>query len=427
KLVELLKDKESRVRYFAALSLGKLKHGPAFEPLCQMLAENNDKDPILRHGGVMGLTGCAEVKQLADKAGHGSSAVRVGALLALRRQKSPEIARFLADGDHSIVLEAARAIHDVPIEGAFPALADLITKRQFKDRNILSRVVNAQYRLGKSENARALAAFAAAKDVPEAGRKDAIDALAEWGHPNAKDRVLNLWRPLPDRSSDDARGAIAAVATQLVKDSPAGVQEMVAKAISNLSIKDAGEPLFQLAMNDKASTGARVAAIQALASLKDGRLPQIAKLAVSDKDSRVRNEGLQALAGADPGAAVKVIGEIIVNGGRAERQSALVALTQIKRPEAHALLNSLMDALIAGKAPATVQLDIYEAARRADTQELKEKIAKYKASLPAEDPMAQYRMSLEGGDEDKGRKIFREKAEVQCLRCHKAEIGDSLV
>jgi quinoprotein glucose dehydrogenase len=82
---------------------------------------------------------------------------------------------------------------------------------------------------------------------------------------------------------------------------------------------------------------------------------------------------------------------------------------------------------LAGKAPATVQLDIYEAAGRAGTPELKEKIAKYNAGLPADDPLAQYRMSLDGGDADRGRRIFREKAEVQCLRCHKCEIGDSLV
>ncbi|MHA3770365.1 PVC-type heme-binding CxxCH protein [Verrucomicrobiota bacterium sgz303538] len=427
KLVELLKDKESRVRCFAALSLGKLGHQPAFEPLCQMLAENNDQDPILRHGAVMGLVGCANAQQLASKAGHGSPAVRVGALLALRRLNSPEVAKFLTDGDQSIVLEAARAIHDVPIEPAFPALASLAGNKNIKDNNILSRAINAQYRLGKAENAKALVALAADNAFPEAARKDAIDALSEWGHPNAKDRVLNLWRPLPDRGADDARTAMAASAPQLVKDSPAGVQEVVAKAISRLSIKDAGEPLFQLASNDKASTGARVAAIQALASLKDARLPQIAKLAVTDKDSKVRSEGLQALAGSDPAAAVKVIGDIVINGGRAERQSALVALTQIKSPEAKGLLNNLMDALIAGKAPATVQLDILEAAKRADTPELKDKIAKYQASLPTDDPLAQYRIALEGGDEDRGRKIFREKAEVQCLRCHKNEIGDSQV
>jgi quinoprotein glucose dehydrogenase len=36
-------------------------------------------------------------------------------------------------------------------------------------------------------------------------------------------------------------------------------------------------------------------------------------------------------------------------------------------------------------------------------------------------------VALQGGDEERGRKIFREKAETQCLRCHKNEIGDSLV
>jgi quinoprotein glucose dehydrogenase len=427
KLVGLLKDKENRVRFFAALSLGKLQHAGAFEPLCQMLAENNDRDPVLRHGGVMGLSGCANAQQLAGKTGHGSAAVRAGALLALRRQKSPEIGKFLADGDQSIVLEAARAIHDVPIEGAMPTLAELIVNKAAKAPNILSRVVNAHYRLGKGDNAKALATFAADKAVPEVARRDAVDALAEWGRPDAKDRVLNLWRPLPDRGADDARAALSGAAAKLLDEGPASVQERVARAIAKLSIKDAGEPLFRLASNEKASTGARVAAIQAMASLKDARLPQIAKIAVSDNDARVRSEGLQALAGADPGAAVKVIGEIVVNGGRSERQGALAALTQIKSPEANQLLNSLMDALVAGKAPATVQLDIYEAARRADTPELKEKMARYKAGLPSDDPLAQYRISMEGGDADRGRKIFREKTEVQCLRCHKCEIGDSQV
>ncbi len=38
-----------------------------------------------------------------------------------------------------------------------------------------------------------------------------------------------------------------------------------------------------------------------------------------------------------------------------------------------------------------------------------------------------YRLSLVGGDVERGRKVFREKAETQCLRCHKCEIGDSPV
>ncbi len=95
KLTALLKDKESRVRYFAAMGICKVAYKAAFEPVCALLAENNDKDPILRHGGVMALTSIATPQQLASKTADPSAAVRVGAVLALRRQKSPEIARFL--------------------------------------------------------------------------------------------------------------------------------------------------------------------------------------------------------------------------------------------------------------------------------------------------------------------------------------------
>ena len=36
-------------------------------------------------------------------------------------------------------------------------------------------------------------------------------------------------------------------------------------------------------------------------------------------------------------------------------------------------------------------------------------------------------MALAGGNVERGRKTFREKAETQCLRCHKCETGDSVV
>jgi quinoprotein glucose dehydrogenase len=74
-----------------------------------------------------------------------------------------------------------------------------------------------------------------------------------------------------------------------------------------------------------------------------------------------------------------------------------------------------------------VQLDVLDAARRANTDELNGKLKQYEAALPANDPLAPFRVALAGGDVERGRRIFREKAEVQCLRCHKAEIGDSLV
>ena len=427
KLVELLKDGSKRVQFFAALGLGKLGQKNAVDALFKVLAENNDEDPILRHGAVMGLAGCATPQQLTAKTGDGSAAVKYGAIVALRRLKSPEVKAFLNDGNEEVVLEAARAINDVPINEAMPALAALVGKAGVINSNTLSRVINANYRLGTRANADALASFAANSGAPETGRKEALDALASWANPDAKDRVMNLWRPLPGRPATDAAAAAGIAVPKLLLDSPQSVQEMAANLAAKLSLGNVGEPLLKLASNDNASSGARIAALKALASLKDNRLGQAAKSAVTAKDPKVRSEGLQALAVQDPAAAVKVIGDIIRSGNPEEKQGAVLALTQLKRPEANALLTELMDKLIDGSAPAEIQLDVYEAAKKADTSELKDRVAKYKASYKPGDDLANYRLSLAGGDEERGRKIFREKAEVQCLRCHKAEIGDSIV
>ena len=75
----------------------------------------------------------------------------------------------------------------------------------------------------------ALAGLAADNSASEDARKDALDALGAWANPNAKDRVLNLWRPLPPRDDRDAVAAVKQTLPALLKDAPAGVEEMAAK------------------------------------------------------------------------------------------------------------------------------------------------------------------------------------------------------
>jgi hypothetical protein len=130
--------------------------------------------------GVMGLTGCADPEELVAKSGDGNVSVKVGAVLALRRQKSPQIATFLRDADRSIVLETARAIYDAPIEGALPALAEVLSDLRMTNQHVVLRAVNAHYRLGKPENAQALAEYAANAGARESGRREALTVLAAW-------------------------------------------------------------------------------------------------------------------------------------------------------------------------------------------------------------------------------------------------------
>ena len=426
KLIGLLKDAYPRTRFYAAIALGKTGYKPAVEPLCTMLAENADKDPILRHAAVMGLTGCADAAALVAKATHPDTAVRGGAVVALRRLKSPLIAAFLKDADKTVVLEAARAIYDLPIPEAMPALAALATEKRLTDRNLLLRVVNAHYRLGQPANAKVLATLAADNTAQEAARKEALTVLGAWANPAPKDRLLYLWRPLPNRNVDDATAALTPVISTILANGAGAVQESAATTAAKLGLHGASDALLAIVANDKAGKSSRIEALRALAKMKDARLAQAAKEAITDRDPKLRAEGLKALVASDPAAALKTIAEVLSSGASAaEKQGAVAALAESRTPEAEKLIGGLMDDLSAGKLVPEVQLDVYEAARKRPG--LASKIQQWTAAIPKGDDLAKYRLSEYGGDPDRGRKLFREHPTVQCFKCHKCEGGDSLV
>lgn len=133
-LIGLLKSGPPRAKVIAAMALGKLGDPKALAPVAQMLRDNADKDAYLRHAGIMALTWIAEKNfdQVMALAMDSSSSVRLAVIVALRRLEKPEIARFLTDEEPRLVLEAARAINDVPIPAAQPPLAGLIEKDTWK-------------------------------------------------------------------------------------------------------------------------------------------------------------------------------------------------------------------------------------------------------------------------------------------------------
>ena len=82
-------------------------------------------------------------------------------------------------------------------------------------------------------------------------------------------------------------------------------------------------------------------------------------------------------------------------------------------------LSSWLDRLLVGQVPAEIQLDLIEAASRRTEPEFRQKLEKYQSSKPRGDSMAAYREVLSGGDALRGMSVFANKAEVECLRCHK--------
>ncbi len=427
RLAALLADAEPRVRFFAAQALAHVGGKETVAPVLAMLRDNADRDPYLRHAGVMALGAVKDPAALLAAAGDASPAVRRAVLLALRRRHSPEVARFLTDSEPSLVLEAARAIYDLPIEPALPQLAALIKNPRLPDA-LGYRVLNANFRLGKVENAAALAQFAARSEASEKLRVEALKELADWAKPAGRDRVMGLWRPLPPRSADVAAALRPALGG--VFSGPDKVRREAARLAVKLGIKEVGPVLLATASDATRPAQARVEALRGLAALKDERLGRAMELALKDAEPRVRNEGRRLLAQARPAEALASLAKALSTGPTAERQGAFAVLAEMKGPRAGELLAYWLDRLLKGEVEPAVRLDLVEAAARRTEQAVKDKLARYEASAKG-GPVAQYRDALVGGDAEAGRRVFFDKAEVSCLRCHKVggvggEVGPDL-
>jgi quinoprotein glucose dehydrogenase len=428
-LVRLLKE-GPRVAFFAAQALGKLGQKESFAPLIALARDNADRDPWLRHAVVVALSLCGDEPALQGAAADASPAVRRAALLACRRRNSAGVARFLNDSDSEIVLEAARAINDVPIDEATPALAALVGRRGMSDP-LGYRVLNANFRLGKPENARAVAAYAARSDASQAQRVEAVRLLGLWAKPPGRDRILGTWRPLPPRPAEIARDAVRSALGGIFAG-PNKVRQEAARVAAQLGVKEIGPALFALAADRTRPAQVRIDTLQALAVLKDKRLDEAVKAALADGDPRLRGEARRLQARQNPAEGVKSLAAALEHGPVVEKQLAFETLGEMKgNGDAEALLLAWLDRLNAGKAPAEARLDLVEAAGRVGTPAMKQKLAAYEDGAKRS-PLGRWRDALVGGNAGAGRQIFLYRADVSCLRCHKAggegvgEVGPDL-
>ncbi len=417
-LIKSLTDPNLRVRFFAAQGLGKLGDKNAVEPLLAMLRENADKDPFLRHAGVMGLIGAAGPSGLIAAAHDQSPSVRLAIVVAMRRLQMPEITMFLQDSEPLVAQEAARAINDAPIPAAMPAMAALIN-HPTKDEMFNWRVINANFRVGTKENAQALADYAVRADVSENSRIEALHALATWPHPAERDRISGQYQPLPARNGQVAVTALTPVMATLLRDPPASVRAAAIDAAVKLNFTNASPLLFDLATNTNVSAIIRLAALKGLDGFHSSRLNEAVKIAMAGGDRIVRNECNRLLAKISPDEAADSLATVLASGTIAEQQGAFAVLGSFKGRGADKILREWLDKLIAGQVPKEIQFDLIEAASSRKAKPLKQKLQQYRAKQDKDDEFAGYRETLYGGDVAVGKKIFMERPTAGCFTCHK--------
>ena len=440
-----LQDASPRVRYYAALALAKHPNGGEPTAIAQFLRENDGKDAYLQHAGVMALARVLEQRP-AEMEGaireqkrqavlalskDASPAVRLATLLACRAAGRGEVASFLTDSDPAIVREAAIAINDAgadreaasvasgkpetPFAQAQKILAELNVTTS-KDRPLVLRVLNANFRHGDAQSAQRLAKYAA-EGSDDALRGVALEMLAKWGNLPARDYVVGIYRPLPRREADIAAQALTAEAGHLLTLKSEKLVVAAAEAIAATGAKQAGPQLFALVQDTKAATKSRVAGFTALAKLDAPELKAALTTASTDAEPALQTEANKLLGKTDPNTAAKKLAATFDKAAIAEKKQILDALGDNPSPEAGKAIAALLAKI--SKVPGEVQLELLEAA--AKHNEAKPALAAYQSSIPSADPLAKHLPALAGGDPIAGEKLFNEHAVAACLRCHKVD------
>jgi quinoprotein glucose dehydrogenase len=457
-LLTLTHDDSARPRFFAALGLGKLGNRGAVPAILALLKENDDHDPYLRHASVMALAWIGNTGALLAAVQDPSPAVRMGVLLALRRLQRPEIAAFLKDPAPALVLEAARAINDEPVNGAMPDLAGLLetpalnrfvgaepllspgttnglTASQVERLGLealLRRVLNANFHFGTAQSAKALAAFAVRTDAPVAMRVEAIEELGDWAHPSGRDRVLGLWRPVAAaREANTAAQALEGKSGDLLSTAPDEVRIALLRAIGHLQMTGVAPQLEELEANLGAPGKVRAEALNSMAELALPSVEKALDAARKDPSEELRRAATRLEGRMKSAKALPRLAAALEAGSVSEQQAALAALGGLAGDAVDDLLAEWVDRLQAGQVPNELRLDVLDAAARRTAPKIKRKLVRFESARPNSDPLAAYQETLYGGDPAEGKKIFFDKPEAQCVRCHKiagegGEVGPDL-
>ena len=418
-----LSDPSPRVQFHAASSLGKLgvSDQDTIDGLVALLLRNDNQDAYLRHAAIVGLQGQASVDELATLALHPAPAVRLGGLLTLRRLASAEVARFLNDSDATIVAEAIRAIYDTPIPEAFPALAALAERPAAPSSDSLynwRRILAAHFRMGKRSDVEALLHLANVVTIPEAARIEALNNLARWSTPPELDPVTGAWQPFREKRSTDTKDVVnAALPALLNSDSPPFLLALGALC-ETYELDGAVPALVTLAGNQEGDPAQRVAAMKLVGSVKPEALRELLVQTLADPADVVRAESLTQIVVLDPAAAAEAIAVRLASGSDREQQAAVTAIAKLSVAQQEPLLVDLLKKLVDGTLNPVIELELLQVTEHVKIPALQALLTTYRNGANPAVPLYLYLPALHGGDVVKGKKVFMEKTETQCLRCH---------
>jgi quinoprotein glucose dehydrogenase len=446
----LLRDEHPQARFYAALALGKTGAQDAVVPLLQMLVDNDNRDPMLRHAGSYALSLIDDTEAMlgalrdSNPASRGlvplAPAGRLGIVLALRRNADPALAGFLQDADPLVVAEAGRAIYDMQVAEAMPALAampELQMPSDLRIEPVLRRVIEANAQLGGAAQADRLARLAGDPAFDAAWRRLAIAELDGWGQTKQREGVWGHWRPRPPHDVGEARAAFA-VHIDAIEAAAKGDEALaeLAAAMRLKYVTDASaDVLGSVALNTDAAELLRRTAVDLLADRYPDDPATAESLAVladlAGTSDELKNHARALLTGLDATAALRSYLKALTQGSTAEQQQAITQLAALAHgddaadfPDAIQAIADLSLRLKRGDVDPALRLEAYQAVRDSPDPNVAGRATDYRNLNPSPYDGFVADTLLAGGDPERGRVLAYENENANCLRCHAFAEGD---
>ena len=417
-LIEALRDAKPRVRFHVAVALSKAAAPEALQALRSACAEDGH-DPVLRSALVGALARNASAEWLVQRTSDESIWVRMASVLALRRQRSAEVAAFLNDSDSRVSSEAARAIHDeVALPAALPKLAAMLPREGLPEM-MRRRVINANLRLGTPVAASRLLEYALTPAEPLEMREEALIALRTWPEPPRLDRVDGWARSIQTEPVGDVLLPKLGVLLDLPEP------ELRSLAIETMIAHRLNPQPEQLAraFADEAASGelrAQLLRLTARASPGSATLHamQTGALAAEAQDA-LFTVAMELLAQQEPTAFAAAARQALGSRGIGVQQRIISLISGLDTRVADPLLEQLAADLLGGKLVPALHRDVLEVLeqRSAKTRRWARVVEQYAASADGQ----AHRDLLAGGDSTAGRELALNHLAANCLACHRIE------
>lgn len=428
---ELILDPSPKVRALASIAAGRLGADKFLPEVCQMIKENGDKDTVLRHAGVMAIDGmCKSAEALSALSKNENDSIRLAVVIAQRRRADAQVVEFIKDKSPVVADEAIRAIYDISLDSARPAVAALLDQVHEREWTsfMLRRLIHNAYRVGGMENAKRVTAVALDKQIPSEVRMEALRLMSIWTNPYPVDQLMGHWRPLAQRPTSEVVDVLNQALPSLL-EGDTDIIKISLDLVTTYRLKTEllSNELLQKIISDLTLSGlTRAKALEMLLARNPADSIQIISRYTNDTKDEVAVMALNELARRDVKTGFATLKMVVKNGSILQRQGAWKILAKLQVEGIDDLFVEHLKLLQANQGVSSAALELLAAAAERKEAEVKAALIDFENSQnQSNEKLTRWLPALEGGDVANGFALYQALPAGQCMRCHKASTKGS--